>query len=461
MPSKPGARNAVNAICIDTSGPVSCAAAVRCRILAAMEKAERLYGVFAVFLIAFLVLPLFWATQGYMLFHVLAENICIIMNVMLFILATRTYTYSKNPVILHMGTAYLAVAILGAMHVLAYKGMNLIANIDTSMATQFWVARRFVEMGGLFIATFIVKREQAPYRLLVIWLGVTGLLTLSIFTRVFPVCFVEGAGLTPFKVISEYLIILLGIGALLRLKHYSEHFDTVYVKVIAWAIVFGILAEFMFTLYSTVYDVFNGLGHILYLCSSGLLLVFVVKEGLDRPYNIMFKALYDRSIRDLLTGVFNRHGLETMSHNAFERAKRFPSAFCLLIMDIDNFKRVNDDYGHPEGDRTLVEFAEILTRTFREYDIIARFGGDEFVVLLEYAPDATMDVETRLRRAVHDWTLANSKRSLLGISIGRAFREFGSDLSLDALLLQADAELLREKSTKHASRRAVAYALPF
>jgi diguanylate cyclase (GGDEF)-like protein len=383
------------------------------------------------------------------------------MNVMLFILATRTYTYSKNPIILHMGTAYLAVAILGAMHVLSYKGMDLIPNIDSSMATQFWVARRSVEMGGLFIATFIVKREQSPCRLLAVWLGVAGLLTLSIFTRVFPVCFVEGAGLTPFKIISEYVIILLGIGALLRLKKFSEHFETVYVKVIAWAIVFGILAEFMFTLYSTVYDVFNGIGHILYLCSSGLLLVFVVKEGLDKPYSIMFKALYDRSIRDLLTGVFNRQGLETMSHNAFERAKRFPSAFCLLMMDLDNFKSVNDEYGHPEGDRTLVEFAEILTSTFREYDIIARLGGDEFVALLEYAPDATMDVETRLRMAVERWKDENPRHSSLGLSIGKALREPGSDLSLAVLLQQADAELLHEKSTKHISRRAVAYALPF
>ena len=426
-----------------------------------MEKTERFYGVIAVFFIAFLVLPIFWVTQGYLLFHVLTENICIIMNVMLFILATRTYTYSKNPVILHIGTAYLAVAILGALHALSYKGMDLIPNIDTSMATQFWIARRFVEMGGLFIATFIVKREQSPYRLLAIWLGVAGLLTLSIFTRVFPVCFVEGVGLTPFKVVSEYLIILLGLGALLRLKNYSEHLDAVYVKVIAWAIVFGILAEFMFTLYTTVFDVFNGLGHILYLCSSGLLLVFVVKEGLDKPYSIMFKALYDKSIRDLLTGVFNRQGLETMSHNAFERAKRFPSAFCLLMMDIDNFKTVNDEFGHAEGDRTLVEFAEILTRAFREYDVIARIGGDEFVVILEYAPDATMDVETRLRKSVRDWACADEKRAMLGISLGRAFREPGSDLSLVALLQQADAELLHEKSTKHVSRRAAAYALPF
>ncbi|MDP2791596.1 MAG: GGDEF domain-containing protein [Rectinemataceae bacterium] len=414
-----------------------------------MEKTERFYGVIAITLLTIVVLPIIWAFQGFLLFHVLVENICIMVHILLFVVGTRTYKFSKNSVVLFISTAYLYVAALGFLHALSYKGMNLIVGIETGMATQFWVARRLMEVMSLLLATFLGRKSISFVRLNLVYSLITLGLIVAIFTKVFPVCYIDGVGLTAFKKISEYLIILTGALTLLRLKTLRQNFDLVYVKVIGWAIAFGLAAELVFTLYVSVYDIFNGIGHLLYLFSSSLLVVFIVREGLDKPYNIMFHTVYEKSIRDALTGLYNRNGLEEFAHASFERAKRFKSTFCLLMMDLDNFKTVNDEYGHMEGDEALKEFKELLTRAFREYDIVARLGGDEFVVLLEDGAELAIAAQRRLEAAMETWKATNHRRLRLGISFGMAVRDADSTASLAELLAEADAKLIQEKSKKH------------
>ena len=113
---------------------------------------------------------------------------------------------------------------------------------------------------------------------------------------------------------------------------------------------------------------------------------------------------------------------------------------------------INDKYGHPEGDRALAEFGKVLIKSFREYDIIARFGGDEFVVVMEADNAAAMLARERLDRAVYDWTGSNPKRYGLGISYGIAEREPGSNMTIDSLLAVADEGLLKAKAIKHPER---------
>ncbi|MCE1195355.1 GGDEF domain-containing protein, partial [bacterium] len=386
------------------------------------------------------------------LFHVLLENICILLNLLLFVIGNRTYKFSKNSAILVLSASFLFSSGLGFLHVLAYKGMNLISGIDSSMATQFWVARRYMESTGILFATMIRNRKLSFTRLMLLYFAATALLVALIFAKIFPVCFVEGIGLTPFKKISEYAIILISIITLLRLSDLNRHFETDYLKLFGSAIFFGILAEAMFTLYATVYDLANGIGHLFYLLSNGLFSIFVIKEGLDKPYTNMFHEVHRQAIRDSLTGLYNRNGFYEVVKSAFERAKRFHGGFRIFVIDLDNFKMINDRYGHPEGDRALVEFGKILIKSFREYDIIARFGGDEFIVILEGEGDAAELAQERLERAVIGWEGSNPKRRGLGISYGIAEREPGSEATIDSLLAMADEALLKAKAIKHPER---------
>ena len=418
----------------------------------AFEGKDRTFGYITLLVITFLVLPLLWHFEGYLLFHMLLENICILLSLLLFVIGERTYMFSKNSAILFLSTSFLFSAALGFLHALTYKGMNLIPGIDSSMATQFWIARRFMESTGILITTFLPKRKLSFKKLALLYAAITALLIASIFAKVFPVCFVEGVGLTPFKKISEYAIILISILTLARLNKLNKNFETDYLKLFGCAIFFGIVAEAMFTLYVSVYDLANGIGHLFYLLSNGLFSIFVIKEGLDKPYTNMFREVHRQAIRDSLTGLYNRNGLYEVIKAAFERARRYSGSFRIFVIDLDNFKTINDEFGHPEGDRALVEFGKILIRSFREYDIIARFGGDEFVVVIEGDGDAAELARERLEVAVLGWAGSNPKRRGLGISYGIAMREPGSEATIDSLLAVADEALLRAKTIKHPDR---------
>ncbi|MCX7793114.1 MAG: sensor domain-containing diguanylate cyclase [Thermodesulfovibrionales bacterium] len=96
----------------------------------------------------------------------------------------------------------------------------------------------------------------------------------------------------------------------------------------------------------------------------------------------LFKELERLSITDSLTGLFNRRYFYGALEKEIERVKRYGANFSLVLIDIDDFKRVNDEYGHLAGDRVLQVLADILKRTLRKVDIIARYGGEEFILLL-------------------------------------------------------------------------------
>jgi diguanylate cyclase (GGDEF)-like protein len=417
-----------------------------------MEKTERFFSLAAILVLTLLILPFFWLTEGFLFFHFLTENICILTALLLFIVGTRTYRFSRNSVVFFIGVAYLFVAVLGVLHTVSYKGMNLIPGIDSSMATQFWVARRLLESSSLLAATFIWKKELSFWKLGAGFLAVTAALIGSILAGIFPVCFVDGVGPTLFKKCAEYLIVLIGAFTLFRLKKLRVHMDLLYVRAIGWAIAFGIAAEVIFTLYTGVYDIVNGIGHLFYVFSSCLVAVFVCMEGMDKPYNIMFRSVYEMAIRDQLTGLFNRHGLEEITGKAFGRTKRYPLSYSLLLMDLDNFKTVNDEYGHAEGDLALLEFAKILLKSFREYDFIARMGGDEFVALVEGGEDMAAKAVGRITEAVEAWARRDERRRNLGVTFGMAARPAGSEESLASLLVKADAQMMTGKAVKHPGR---------
>ena len=105
-----------------------------------------------------------------------------------------------------------------------------------------------------------------------------------------------------------------------------------------------------------------------------------------------FYAVTDKSKRDLLTGLYNKRSFEEEVKNTIATQKP-EDVSVLLIFDFDNFKHVNDHYGHQTGDEVLRAFAQILTRAFRTKDLIGRIGGDEFMVFM---PDMAEDI---LRRA--------------------------------------------------------------
>jgi len=99
--------------------------------------------------------------------------------------------------------------------------------------------------------------------------------------------------------------------------------------------------------------------------------------------NEKMKETFEMAVKDRLTGLYNRQYLDEYSKQALARVERYENILVLIFIDLDNFKYVNDYFGHAEGDVVLQKIAKIFLKTFRNYDIIVRYGGDEFIVLIE------------------------------------------------------------------------------
>lgn len=160
------------------------------------------------------------------------------------------------------------------------------------------------------------------------------------------------------------------------------------------------------------------------------------------------RAELDRlTITDPLTGVYNRRYLDRVLPTEQDRAERFDRPFALLMLDLDDFKRVNDRYGHRQGDEILVAFAQALERNVRSIDAVIRYGGDEFLVVLletdvEGAGMACRRIRQRVEEALESSPAVPSDVKI-GVSVGLAVRNPGE--SVDEKLAEADHRMYMEK----------------
>ncbi|MGC9188016.1 MAG: GGDEF domain-containing protein [Sulfurihydrogenibium sp.] len=113
----------------------------------------------------------------------------------------------------------------------------------------------------------------------------------------------------------------------------------------------------------------------------------------------VLKKTYQMAITDSLTGLYNRYFFIDRLYYEIERSIRENLEFYLIMFDLDNFKPINDKYGHLKGDETLKKVAEILKSNFRSYDTVARLGGDEFIVLASIEKD---NIQQRLENIRHE-----------------------------------------------------------
>jgi len=188
----------------------------------------------------------------------------------------------------------------------------------------------------------------------------------------------------------------------------------------------------------------------------------------------LFEETQWLAIHDSLTGLFNRRHFMSLAWSEYKRAKRYDKPLSVIMLDIDHFKRVNDTYGHLIGDQVLQTIAKICNSSLRIHDVIGRYGGEEFVILLPETSatvkvssptDHTNDLEPakvvaeRLRSVVES-TVINTERGDISptISLGIAERH-GAIQSIDQLIDCADQALLQAKNTGR-NRVVIWYPIP-
>ncbi len=149
---------------------------------------------------------------------------------------------------------------------------------------------------------------------------------------------------------------------------------------------------------------------------------------------------------DELTGLYNRRGFLTLGQQQLRMANRMKRRMLLLFADFDHLKQINDTFGHPEGDRALIEVAHVFQETFRESDIIARIAGDEFVILaLETIDDSAEILATRLQKNVAARNARGDLRFELSLSVGVACYDPEAPCPIDDLVAQADRAMYEQK----------------
>ncbi len=154
------------------------------------------------------------------------------------------------------------------------------------------------------------------------------------------------------------------------------------------------------------------------------------------------------ALTDELTGVYNRRGFQVVADRQLRLARRNHWGALLFFVDVDGLKQINDSFGHLEGDAALVQTVEALERTFRDSDVIARMGGDEFVVL---AIEASGRSETKIRERLEKYLkIINAKESRYAISLtmGVARLDRGGSASIRDLMAQADRVMYEQKEKR-------------
>ncbi|MCA1031503.1 diguanylate cyclase [Bacillus timonensis] len=251
-----------------------------------------------------------------------------------------------------------------------------------------------------------------------------------------------GVNASSFAAVILMSCILIGILFLLRLKK-NNYIKTIFMAAFS-SLVFTIIIPFLvkdikvLSILIPAYWIISIIG--------GLVAIYIT-EYLQNT-NKLFKTYQEQSTIDFLTGLGNVRYFDDCYNKLSERSKEREEELGLLFLDIDFFKKINDTYGHNDGDLVLQQIGEILKYTTREYDIVCRNGGEEFSVML---PDTSIEkvkqVAERIRKTIEASTFSLSGGKNINITVSIGISHYSNSNNLEKLLDEADIALYEAKNT--------------
>jgi diguanylate cyclase (GGDEF)-like protein len=203
---------------------------------------------------------------------------------------------------------------------------------------------------------------------------------------------------------------------------------------------------------------------ILWMWGSGIqktdlpiISIFAKQVGISFERVRLFKEVQELALTDPLTGLSNRRNLFELGNIEFARAMRMERQFCCMLLDLDHFKQINDNYGHLIGDQVLQEFASRCKKSVREVDLIGRYGGEELVVFMPETDIGTAkNIAERLRKRIADTPITVSGQAINAtVSIGVAGKG-ANTADLETLIARADQAMY---VAKHKGRDRVAVSV--
>jgi diguanylate cyclase (GGDEF)-like protein len=196
------------------------------------------------------------------------------------------------------------------------------------------------------------------------------------------------------------------------------------------------------------------LGKSLTRADLPIMSIFAKQIGVSLERARLFQEVQSLALTDPLTGLQNRRSLFELGRVEFARAQRMKRPFCCMMLDLDHFKQVNDEYGHLVGDQVLQEFAKRCNASVREVDLVGRYGGEELIILLpETDRETSLQVAERLRNSVAAAPIrVFDKEIIVTVSMGVASQDENTT-DLETLIARADQAMY---IAKHKGRDRVA-----
>ncbi|MEE9509068.1 MAG: MASE3 domain-containing protein, partial [Candidatus Bathyarchaeia archaeon] len=264
----------------------------------------------------------FTSLSNYLFFHSLVEIFSIVIGVGIFVVLWTARRMIKNNYLRFIGIAYLFISSIDLVHTLGYKGMGVFQGSGGNLSTSLWIGARSIQAISLLIAPLMIRRKMNITSLFVGFSVVISLLMGSIFIwDVFPTCYIDGVGLTPFKVYSEYVISLILLGSLGLLIRYRNRFSSSVFRLLAASIILTIGSELAFTFYVSVFGLFNTFGHYFKMIAFYLVYKAIIHTGIVNPYDLIFRdlsnrteELYHANVRLKELGSIKNSFISSMSH---------------------------------------------------------------------------------------------------------------------------------------------------
>ncbi len=369
--------------------------------------------------------------SNYLFFHVLVEGFSIIVGFGTFVVAWNTRKWVSNDYLLLLGVSFLFIAIVDTFHTLAYSGMSVFPGLSSNEPTQLWVLARYIQALAFLCAPIFLTRRLKLAPIVVVLSLVTGIGLLSIFRfGTFPDAFIQGQGLTTFKIASEYLISAILVAAIVLLSRHRDAFERhVFILLVA-AMATTIAAEMAFTLYTDMFGVANAIGHIFKGASFYLVYRAAVVATLATPYHTLFRDLArsrdevqrERDLarnyldtarvilllldRDGIVRLINRKGVEVLGYPAEDILGR-DWFRCFLPASqqeslLDRFqRRLEDDRSLPEHVESSLVDVHGNEHVISWHTIALRDAGGVIGSTLSSGEDITA-VETSRRRSANE-----------------------------------------------------------
>ena len=324
---------------------------------------------------------------SYLLFHSIVEVFSIVIACSIFVLVWNSRQIIDNPYLVIIGIACLFVGGIDFVHTLAYKGMGVFTGYGANLPTQLWIAGRYLQGISFLIAPLGMKRTVNYPAVLGVYFLVSAFLVLSIFTwDIFPDCYLEGVGLTPFKILSEYVISSFFALAIVLLLRRRRDFDPQVLRLLCLSLVLTVFSELAFTLYVDVYGFFNYLGHFFKVAAFYFFYKAVIETGLVTPYRLLFRNL-KQSEEEL------RRAHDELELRVKERTAELTRAYEALKAEA--FVRERTEEALRDSERKYSQVVESsLTGIYIDQDTTIVFCNQRFADIFGYSREEMIGLES-------------------------------------------------------------------